>query len=132
MRPKELMKKFLTASAAHHAEMAAAHQTSADDFEKGSSEHTFHSAAAKSHLTAGEESAACCQECMKADFGELSKAEGFDWDALIPTRISAIAPEAPANVRAIPRAGAPNVPRPNVGTPTDAASLVQKITQVEE
>jgi hypothetical protein len=138
MKPKDVMKKALTALATHCATMAKAHQTSADDYEDGCSESVYHKAAAASHLATGEEMVSCCQECMKVSDADFAKAEslGLDWDSLIPTAVSGITPDVPANVRAVPRYGQRDFSaesrKTNVGTPIDAASLVQKITQIEE
>ena len=137
MRPKEVMKKFLTAQAAHHSEMSKVHQTSADDYEDGCSENVFHKAAATSHLKAGETCAECAKSCDKAEFaGDLNKMEEFDFDSLVPTLVSSVAPTVPPGIRAVPRYGQRDFSaesrKTSVGTPIDAATLVQKITQVEE
>jgi hypothetical protein len=129
---RQLAKKFFGGHIAHHARMAKAHAESANDFEEGSSEHTFHSTAAKSHLLAGEEATECCQECLKTDFAvDLRKAEMED--GMIPTQVSAVAPTVPAGLRMVLRAGQQDYSRQaQPGTPTEFSNLVTKLTSVEE
>lgn len=124
---QQLAKKFLTSQATFHTAAAKAHHTSAADFEKDSSEHIHHSAMAAAHTQAGEDCVSCCNECMKSDsFFDLHKAE-MDFDALEPTQISAITPDAPARVavRPVYRTGQTPIPTERANTPFDFSKLTE-------
>jgi hypothetical protein len=130
---KQLAKKFLTSQATFHATAAKAHDTSAGDFEKDSSEHIHHSAMAAAHTQAGEDCVECCNECMKADsIFDLFKADTVE-DAIIPTQVSGVIPDAQlspsGNLRAVYRVGMNPIPAANR---TDARFDFSKLTSIEE
>jgi hypothetical protein len=87
--------------AKHHKELAAnAEGDAADTHEAIGDEH---SAMAEHHASEGEFHLSCCKALAAA---QKTMGMGNDpADALVPDFVSAIAPEIPMNVRAIPRAG---------------------------
>jgi|HubBroStandDraft_3_1064219.scaffolds.fasta_scaffold576415_2 hypothetical protein len=128
---QQTAKKFLTSQAEHHTAMAKAHNTSAADFDEDSSEHIFHKAAAQSHLAAGEAAAECCQCCKADTFTDLFKSDLSDGDELIPTKVSAIIPDAQPTPggRLVYRTGMHEVKQPTHGnTPFN----FEKLTAIEE
>jgi hypothetical protein len=88
-------------SAEHHIVMAKIHGAAvkkAAAMEDGDAE-TFHKAAMAEHAQMAEHHLSCCKT-----LDATSKAmgmDGGDW----PEGLSAIVPELPANIRAVPRAG---------------------------
>jgi hypothetical protein len=103
---REHLKKFFTASASHHVEMAKAHQFAMDGSDEGDSQHEFHKAAATSHMAAGETCVACAKACETS-----RKVDGGDELEPLPKGFSKTAPT-PPNIRAVPRAGQQPLPTP--------------------
>jgi hypothetical protein len=93
--------KFLKGQHTFHNTAAASHETSANDFEKDSSEHTHHSTMAAAHTAAADSCLACMEECSKVVWTDLFKAaERAD---PVASPISAVVPTAPG--RAVTRVG---------------------------
>jgi hypothetical protein len=112
--------KFLKGQHAFHTAMAKAHETSAEDFQKESSEHIHHTAAAAAHTAAAENCAECMAEYSKVAWSDFFKSERGSPE---PSPISAVTPNAPG-VTAVPRAGQrPFTEKPVV--PTQFAKLVE-------
>jgi hypothetical protein len=109
------LKKFFTAAADHHVEMAKCHGDAMERCEAGSDAATFH----KSCMAAHADFATKCAECAK-DTGMLASRKADEsgflkmfGDEIVPTGISSILPgDAPREafgkteyIRAVPRAG---------------------------
>jgi hypothetical protein len=117
---RNIAKKFFEAVSdhaesvsAHHAKMSKAHAAMTDGLEKDSPEDVFHKTAMAQHADQsanwaelGETCATCASKCGKTEGDEMEKLFSMD-DRLVPSAVSAIAPDAP---RAIPRYGARAVP----------------------
>jgi hypothetical protein len=99
--------KFLKGQHTFHKTAAVAHETSANDFEKGSSEHTHHSTMAAAHTAAADSCLACMEECSKVVWSDLFKAAERAEPVASP--ISAVVPNAPG-LRSVPRAGQQPIP----------------------
>jgi hypothetical protein len=98
---QDTAQKFLKGQYAFHTAMADAHEASAEDFQKESSEHTHHTTAAAANRATANNCAECMAECSKVVWSDLFKAERAE---PVAPPISAVAPTAPG-VTAVPRAG---------------------------
>jgi hypothetical protein len=94
--------KFLDGQHTFHKVAAESHETTAGDFEKGSSEHAHYSTMAAAHTAAADKCAGCMEECSKVVWTDLFKAA--ERAEPVASLISAVVPNAPA-VIAVPRAG---------------------------
>jgi hypothetical protein len=104
--------------------LAQHHIAAANDYEKGSTEHTFHTNSADSIVE-------CCKACMKSDaVADLFKSDTHDGDELEPTKVSAVIPDhvpTPAGGRKVLRTGMHEVRQP-----THANTPFEKFTVIEE
>jgi hypothetical protein len=127
-------------ASAHHNERAAGHTAMLGQHKEGEPAHEFHKCAAESHLRerdSHDQKAGKCDKaianCDKADSaGDLAKSFGNPaikshiekmvaeaiGKTVQPTRISAVAPPAPAGLVAVPRIGQRAIPE------ADAAPVV--------
>jgi hypothetical protein len=118
---KNHLADFHKRASEHHANMAGHFQRIAKCVEKteaanGSGKETL-SAMADEHVAMSEYHSAACDKCAKAAASDLEKA-----NQVMPTRVSAIAPTAPA--RAVPRFGQPETPAA-AAVPYQFAKLVE-------
>jgi hypothetical protein len=104
---QDAAEKFVKGVHTFHKAAAASHESSANDFEKDSSEHTHHSTMAAAHTAAADSCLACLEECSKVVWGDLFKSEQA---APVASPISAVATDAPPNVRAVTRTGGRPMP----------------------
>lgn len=118
---REHLKKAHESIATHHRTMSKCHGDAMGKAVAGNPEHEFHKGARAAHDAAADAHDQMCQECMKVTGDELNKntadlvkrLEHLE-NTIQPTRVSAVAPNAPG-VRAVPRAGQQPIPdRPNV------------------
>jgi hypothetical protein len=115
-----MLRAFMAKMAAHHLEMAKAHDAMCkSDLENASGD--FHSRCRDSHLAMGEAVA----ECMKTVEAEVSKAFAARGSELQPTAVSGINVRPEHVNRAIPRFGQRAIEAP----PVDEA--FRKIVEVE-
>lgn len=113
--------EFLKSLREHFANDSDAHGAAMEAEEPDSPRHAFH----KSRQAACAKMVDKCDEFAGA-FGELThKADGFDGDldAVVPTGISAVAPDAPGRGRVIPRYGQRQIPTGSA----DDSDLVAKV-----
>ena len=108
---REHLKEMHTAHADFHARAAKAHSNIAKCFDKmADGDENFsklaeaHQSLADAHVDAGEFDVSCCKTL------DMGKAMGMDGgDGLVPDFISSITPEVPANIKAVPRYGSPEI-----------------------
>jgi hypothetical protein len=132
----EHLKESHEDASAHHNERAAGHGARLGQHKEGTPEHEFHKAAHESHLEARDAHDAKAEKCSKAisDCEKTAKAElakvtegvapsvledavratflKMFGDTVIPSRVSAIAPD--FGIRAVPRAGSKAMEAPVV------------------
>jgi hypothetical protein len=98
-----------------HTAYAEAHKAMMDEQEKGSAAYDFHKSGHAFHLKKSEhhdgmaaehaDLAGFFVECAKDSHARKAMGMGPDRDEIVPDHIFGYLPEAPSNIRAVPRAG---------------------------
>jgi hypothetical protein len=108
MKPAKLMKTFFNAVAGHAVGEAKHHSLMTEYWADDTPQFASHQNCADSWTALSNTCGELAEECLKAENGDGELEKLFD---VVPSRVSVIAPDAPAKTfRAVPRFGAPPMP----------------------
>jgi hypothetical protein len=128
--------KFHKSMSAHFHKLAAMHKAAKSEMDEGGEAMDLFESAAGEHNAMADECVSMgefhtdCAKCLSDGAEPAAKAAMSDsarGAALVPDNVSGITPEAPANIRPVPRYGAPNIERP--GVPPEFEKMVAVETE---